>query len=172
MSERRSQSKTHGRQPVLLKALVVAWLTVAQWPAPVAAAAAPKPAAGSVAQRGQFSAADLGRATAIGGAASFVGALVLFQLSQAGLTRLDGRLGSRDDEGRVTGIAYDKAQDELALINRQRLAGAILGTVGLAAMGFACGVLVATSPPAVGWQHTPMVAPSADGLQAGWLVRW
>lgn len=171
MIERRGQVSSRARRRIRLGSLALL-LTLASLAPRAATAAQPTAAAKVEPHRDGFKTADLGRVTAIGGAASFVGALVLLQLSQSGLARLDERLSNRDGDGRITGISYSKAQEELDMLNQQRLGAAILGTVGLVAMGFACGVLVASDGESIGWRHAPVLAPNGDGMRAGWLVRW
>lgn len=160
----------------LLRVSTATLLVGLLWPGAVLASQTAKAAAAAAARTGKrassFTARDLGRVTAVGGAASFVGSVILYQLSQASLARLDGRLAHQNSDGRIIGISYDKAGEELGLINRQRLGAAVLGMVGLAAMGFGAGVLAGSSPPSVGLIHEPLVAPSPAGVQVGWAVRW
>ncbi len=122
--------------------------------------------------RSRFTADDLARVTAVAGAASFVASLVLYQLSQRALIRLDDRLSVRDEEGRIYGIGHAKATEELDWINNTRAAAATTAGLGLLAMGFGVGLLAAMPDEGQTHRGAVHIQPVAGGAWAGWRLRW
>lgn len=140
--------------------------------APAVSRKAPAAVSSQGPDRSRFTATDLARVSAVSGAALFVGSVVLYQFSQRALIRLDDRLAVRDDDGLITGIGVTKARDEMLWINNQRTAAAVTAGLGLAAIGFGVGVLVATpDAPRVAASGLRLAA-TDGGFWAGWELGW
>ncbi len=135
-------------------------------------APAPVPVVSAGPDRSRFTAHDLALVSVVVGAASFAASVVLYQLSQRALIRLDERLSSRDEQGLIKGISHAKATEELNWINNQRMAASVTAGLGLAVMGFGVGVIAATPARQAGVRTGLRMRPLAGGAWAGWEFGW